>query len=169
MSPGRAALIFGTVHSALWMPMLELERRMNRAGGLGIVAFEFAGTPERAEKMMGRWGPEGQSAARLSLLLDYPFLVTYTGLQVAGCALASDALRRSGASTLADAGRVIGPAQIAAGAFDATENTALLGILAGRRGRWPAVARAAASAKFALLTLGWLYTALGLASHVRGR
>jgi len=149
--------------------MLALERRMNRAGGLGIIPFELAGTPERAQEMMDRWGAEGRSAARTSLLLDYPFLVTYTGLQVAGTALASDALRRSGADGLADAGRLIGPAQIAAGAFDATENTALLGILAGRRGRWPAVARAAATAKFALLTVGWIYGALGLAGHLSSR
>jgi hypothetical protein len=153
----------------LLVPLLVLERRMKRAGGPGIIPFELAGTPERSRRIMERWGPAGQSAARLSLVLDYPFLVTYSGIQLAACGAASDALRRRGATALADAGRVVGPAQLAAGGFDAVENTALLGILAGRDGRLPALARACASAKFGLLLLGWLYGALGLASRLTAR
>jgi hypothetical protein len=139
---------------------------MMRTGGPGIIPFELAGSPERSRRIMEKWGAEGQAAARMSLLLDYPYLVTYTGLQVAACDAASQALRRRGAGILADAGRVIGPAQVAAGACDATENTALLGVLAERSDRLPAVARAAARAKFALLALGWLYAGLGLASRL---
>jgi hypothetical protein len=142
---------------------------MTRTGGPGIIPFELAGTPERSRRMMEKWGWEGQSAARLSLLLDYPYLVTYSGLQLAGCGAASDALRRRGATALADAGRLIGLAQLAAGACDAAENTALLGILAGRDGRLPALARGFARAKFGLLIAGWLYEALGLASHLTKR
>lgn len=114
-------------------------------------------------------GDEGRSAARLSLLLDYPFLVTYCGIQVAGCAAASDALRHRDANALATAGRLIGPAQIAAGAFDAVENTALLGVLAGRAGQLSAVARACAQAKFAVFIVGCLYEVLGVASHLSSR
>jgi hypothetical protein len=144
---------FGIAHAALWIPMLGLERRMRRAGGAGIVPFELAGTPERARKLMERWGEEGRKAARLSLLLDYPFLVSYTGLQVAACAAAGEVL---------PAGRVVVPLQVAAGAFDAAENTALLGVLSGRDGgRLPAVARTCALAKFALLAVGQLYALAG--------
>jgi hypothetical protein len=150
----------------LLAPLVVLDRRMMHTGGAGIIAFELAGTPERSRRIMDRWGPEGRSAARMSLLLDYPYLVTYAGLQLAACGAASDALRSRGADILADAGRFIAPAQLAAGAFDAAENTALLGVLAGRSDRLPAVARAAARAKFALLALGWLYGALGLASRL---
>jgi hypothetical protein len=142
---------------------------MMRTGGPGIIPFELAGTPERSRRIMDKWGAEGRSAARMSLLLDYPYLVTYSGLQLAACGAASEVLRRSGATTLADAGRVIAPAQIAAGAFDAVENTALLGVLADRSDRLPAVARAAARAKFTLLTVGWLYAALGLAGRLLRR
>jgi hypothetical protein len=155
---------FGAGQVALLVPLLALERRMRRTGGPGIIPFELAGTPDRARAIMDRWGEDGRAAARRSLLLDYPYLVTYTGLQVAGCAAASDALARRDAGGLAAAGRVIGPAQLAAGAFDAAENTALLGVLGGRAtGRLPAVARACAQAKFALLIVGWAYAALGLA------
>lgn len=105
-------------------------------------------------------GPDGQCAARLSLLLDYPFLVTYCGIQVARCAAASDALRLRGANALATVRRVIGTAQIVAGAFDAAENTALLNVLAGRAGRLPAVARMCAEAKFAVFIFACLYESL---------
>lgn len=165
----RAFWIFGAGQILLLVPLLALERRMLRTGGPGIIPFELAGTPERSRKIMDTWGPDGQSAARLSLLLDYPFLVTYSGLGLTGSGAASDALRRRGATALADAGRVIGMMHLAAGAFDAAENTTLLGILAGRNGRLPALARAFASAKFGLLTVGWLYGAFGLASHATKR
>jgi hypothetical protein len=166
MSSRRGAVrILGLAQVALLLPLFEMERRMRRAGGAGIVAFELAGTPERADKIMGKWGAEGQAAARVSLVLDYPFLVTYSGLQFIGCLAASDELR----GPLAAAGRFIAPAQLAAGAFDAVENTALLAIVAGRPGRLPEVARACALAKFALLTVGVLYRALGIASRVARR
>ena len=164
--PRHSVWAFGAGQVLLLIPILALERRMRRAGGPGIIPFELAGTPERSRRIMDRWGAEGRSAARLSLMLDYPYLVTYSGLQVAASRAASQALRRRGATVLADAGRVVGAAQVAAGAFDAAENTALLGVLAGRDGRLPALARACARAKFALLGLGWGYGALGLASRV---
>jgi hypothetical protein len=166
--PDRRRLLwaFGAGQILLLVPLVALERRMRRAGGPGIIPFELAGTHERSHRIMERWGADGQSAARLSLLLDYPYLVTYSVLQVAASRAAGQALRRRGATTLADAGRVIGVAQVAAGAFDAAENTALLGVLAGRDGRLPALARACARAKFALLGLGWGYGALGLASRL---
>lgn len=165
----RAFAIFGAGQLALAGPMLVLERRMKRTGGPGIIPFELAGTSERARRIMERWGEDGRAAARTSLLLDYPYLVTYTGLGIVSCAAASDVLRRRGARRLADAGRVIVPAQIAAGAFDAAENAALLGVLGGRDERLPAVARACASAKFAILAVGWGYAALGAASHLSAR
>lgn len=160
---------FGAAEVALLVSLLALEHRMKRTGGPGIIPFELAGTPQRAAKIMGRWGAEGRRAARLSLLLDYPFLVSYTGLQVAACRAASDALHRRGARRLTRAGRPIAALQVVAGACDAAENTALLGVLAGRDDRLPAVARAFALAKFTLLAKGWTYAALGLIAHLDSR
>jgi hypothetical protein len=142
---------------------------MMRTGGPGIIPFELAGTAELSRRIMDKWGPDGRSAARASLLLDYPFLVSYSGLQLAVRSAASDALHRRDAKVLAGAGRIIGGLQLAAGASDAAENTALLGILSGRMGRLPALARAFARAKFALLTVGWLYGALGLVARLTNR
>jgi hypothetical protein len=168
-SRGRLILTLQVGQAVLLIVLLALERRMRRTGGPGVIGFELAGTPQRSRRIMDRWGADGRSAARLSLVLDYPFLVTYAGLQLAACASASDAFHRRGADRLAAAGRVIGPGQIAAGAFDAAENTALLGILAGRDGRLPAIARVCAQAKFALLAVGWAYVALGAATRLASR
>jgi hypothetical protein len=161
----RAFRAFGGATAGLLVPLLACERRMRRTGGPGIIPFELAGTQEHARRITGTWGAGGRSAARLSLALDFPFLVSYTGLNLVASGAASDALRRRGAARLADAGEAVAVAQLAAGACDACENTALLGVLAGHDERLPAVARAFARAKFALLRLGWAYGALGLAAH----
>ena len=128
--------------AALFVPLAVLDRRMQRAGGPGIIGFEVAGTPERARAITDAWGEEGRAAARASLVLDFPFLIAYTGVNVA----------------LAP-GRALAAVAVVAGACDAVENAALLGVLAGRDGRLPAVARAFALAKFALLGIGWGATA----------
>ena len=157
--------MFGIANVALLIPLLECERRMRRTGGPGIIPFELAG-PEHSQRVLDKWGPEGQRAARASLVLDYPYLVTYSGFLYFGCAAASDELSRHRADALARAGQVIAPGQIAAGAFDVVENTSLLAILSGRRGRVPAIARVSAQMKLALMALGVLYGALGLASRL---
>jgi hypothetical protein len=154
---------------ALLVPLLAEERRMRRTGGPGIIPFELAGTPERAERIVGKWGAAGQSAARRSLLLDYPYLATYAPLQALLCTGAGEALRRRGRASTASAASALAWGQLAAGAFDAIENTALLAILAGHDGRSAAIARRCASAKFGLLALGWAYMLLGLAARLQDR
>jgi hypothetical protein len=165
----RAARILGIAQVALLIPLLQCERRMRRSGGPGIIPFELAGR-DGAEEILERWGVEGEAAARVSLLLDYPFLVTYAGLQFMGCARACEELRdRPGGGALASAGRYIGPGQIAAGAFDVVENTALLAVLAGKSSRYASLARSAACAKFVLLIAGWKLLALGRLSRLARR
>ncbi len=161
----RALIAFGTGQAGLVVPMVALERRMKRTGGPGIIPFELAGTHERANQILSAWGPDGRAAARTSLLLDYPYLVTYAGLQAALCDVASETLRQRGQRRLAEAGKAISGLQWGAGMFDALENAALLGVLAGRRGRLPAVARRAACVKFAMLTAGWAYIGAALRSR----
>jgi hypothetical protein len=165
----RALIGFGTGQVGLLIPMISLERRMKRTGGPGIIRFELAGTDERADQILAAWGPDGKAAARISLLLDYPYLVTYAGLQAALCEVAGETLRGRGHARLAEAGRTISLLQCTAGMFDAIENAALLGVLAGRRGRWPAVARCAAWVKFAMLTAGWAYMGAALGSRALGQ
>ena len=142
-------------------------RRMKAAGEPGITPFELARTPERADRIMDRWGEDGRPAGRRSLLLDFPFLTAYTTFNVALTSRITVALPDRGANRLAAAAPAMAATQIAAGACDAIENTALLGVLAGRSDRLPALARRAAIAKFALLGAGATYGVLGLAAAVR--
>ena len=163
---GQALKLLGAAQLALFMPLVALDRRMVASGGPGIIPFELAGTPERSRRMMESWGKAGRVAARRSLLLDYPYLASYSAFNLLACRAAGDELRQRGTGRLADAAAVVAPLQLVAGAFDAAENTTLLAILGGRDGRLPALARGFARAKFALLGLGWSYEALGLAGRL---
>ncbi len=163
----RAVAAFGAAELALLVPLLGLERRMRRTGGPGIIPFEVAGTRERAGRIVEQWGAEGASAARASLLLDFPFLVAYSGVHANWCAMARDVLAEHDHARWAGWGDAVVASQIVAGACDAVENASLLGVLAGDVDTLPRVARAFALAKFALLAVGWVYAAAGLASHLR--
>jgi hypothetical protein len=148
--------------AALAVPLVALDRRMMATGGPGIIPFELAG-PDRSAAILEKWGAEGRRAARASLLLDFPYLVSYTALNVALMQRSSDRLRANGAPVFAALGPVVAVVQVAAGACDAIENAALLGVVA-RRGdaRLASVARTAALTKFAGLAAGWLYGAAAL-------
>jgi hypothetical protein len=139
---------------------------MQAAGGTGIIPFELAG-PERSPQILRAWGPDGRRAARASLLLDFPYLVSYTTLNVRLTGRARDVFESKGDDRLRGLAPVVKALQVTAGACDAIENAALLGVVA-RDGdaRLASVARAAASAKFAGLMAAWLY---GGAALVRRR
>jgi len=163
----RALPALAAAQLALLAPLLAQERRMTRTGGPGIIGFELAGTPEHTERILRTWAAAGQTAARRSLILDYPYLATYAPLQALLCTQAGEALRRRGRRGPAFAAPALAWGQLAAGAFDAIENTVLLAILTDRDGRLPALARRCASTKFALLALGWAYMLLALAARLR--
>ncbi|HEY3829766.1 MAG TPA: hypothetical protein VGL57_11270 [Solirubrobacteraceae bacterium] len=150
---------------ALLIPLLALEREMKATGGPGIIPFEVAGSEQRAKRITQRWGASGQAAARRSLLLDYPYLVGYATLQAIACEMAGESMRRQGFELRGGAAAALAWGQLAAGGFDAIENAALLGVLAGRSERLPALARACATVKFMLIFSGWAYGLLGLASR----
>jgi hypothetical protein len=123
--------------------MLRLEQRMRRSGGPGIIAFELAGNATRAEGIMARWGPDGRSAARMSLWLDFGYMLTYGALN----ALLLEHVRR-----LRGHPSVVPAAIIPAVAADGVEGLSLLKVLRhddvnvnARR------ARRAAMVKFAVL------------------
>ena len=153
----------------LMLPLAALDRRMQRTGGPGIIAFELAG-PEGGPKILERWGAEGQRAARASLVLDFPFLVAYTTLGVQLTARAGDVFARRGPRALAALTPAVQAVQVAAGACDAIENSALLGVVAsGGDERLSTVAATAARTKFAGLIACWVYGALALVQRLRAR
>ena len=146
--------------AALAVPLVILDRRMQATGGPGIIPFELAG-PGRSDEVLATWGPDGRRAARASLVLDFPYLLAYTTLNVRLTERAGERL---------PAHRPIAAVQIAAGACDAIENAALLAVVVrGGDARLAAVARTAARTKFAGLATGWLYGAAALYCRRRAK
>jgi hypothetical protein len=133
--------------------MVQLERRMRRSGGPGIIPFELAGNATGADRIMSRWGPEGQRAARISLWLDFGYMLTYGALT----ALLLEQVR-----SLRGHPSVVPAVIIPAVAADAVEGVSLLKVLnrtdvtvnAGR-------ARMAAMVKFAILGCALGYCVVG--------
>ena len=158
----------GAANLAVGSAMLPSELRMRRAAGRGIIALEFAGSERRARALMRAWGRDGRGAARRLQWLDFAYLATYAPFLGLVTLAAGERLDRRGRHRLAAIAPALAQAQLAAGAFDAIENAALLGVLAGARGDGlPRLAFGCAGVKFALLAAGWLLlpAAVGPASH----
>lgn len=130
------------------IPMFRFERAMRSANGRGIVALELAGSASSAKVLVDGWGEGGRRAARWSLCLDFPYLVSYTAWLVCALRHVADS---SGSSQRGRWVRALVPAAVAAGGCDAVEGIALLVYLRGGAPSAPSVARRAALVKFTLL------------------
>jgi hypothetical protein len=140
-----------------------LDGRMQDAGGPGIVGFELAGSSERAAEILADWGEKGQDAARLSLWLDFPYLVAWGSFLALAVAAVRDRGAERGWGRFARIGVVVVAFAIAAAACDAVEDVNLLLTLEGHGGSAaPAIAMGFAVAKFALMTIALVYLAGGL-------
>jgi hypothetical protein len=160
---GRRRLLWvaGVCALALWLFLAIQDRKISDTPGPGIIPFEVAGTQEHAREILDDWGPEGQDAARVSLIADYPYLVVYSIFLAVGCTIAAQRLGRRGMQRLSRIGPPLGWAQFVAGAFDAIEDAALLRVLDGHTEAYPGIAFVAAVGKFALAGLGVAYVILG--------
>ena len=128
--------------------------RLNRplvsaAAPAGIVSFELARTVERSATILASWGAEAHEDARVSLLVDYLFIVAYPAALAFGCLTTAARWPRFGGVS-----RALAAGALVAGGLDAIENAALLVQLA--HGATPTAALVAwgcASVKFALVLL----------------
>jgi hypothetical protein len=136
---------------------LELQDR-----GSGIIAFEVAGSEQRAGEILDEWGGDGRATARAQLWIDYPYLVCIALFVSLACVAVADGIRsRPG---LAAAGAAIAWLPLAAGVFDASENAALLVMLGSGAGQpAPAIALGAATMKYVCGVGAALYLLAGLA------
>jgi hypothetical protein len=164
-----ALILFG-IATVAFTVILEVIDPSHVSHGPTILAFELAGSRARAAQIVAEWGPKGRSAAHLSLLLDYGYMVSY-GLffALAGFAV-RDTARARGWRRLAIVGVVVPFFALAAASFDASENVALLLTLAGNGGSFaPPFVAVCSAIKFTLITIAILYALCGLALWLRAR
>jgi hypothetical protein len=147
-------LVFG----AAQLP--ELVTLQNR--GAGIVAFELARTSGRAHQITSEWGSRGRSAAGLSLIFDYGFLIFYGLLLAATCTAVAKRAQAQTRVSLARLGRLLAIAALVAALADAFENAALLFVSSGHTSQpFPGIAFGFAALKFTLLAPVLVYALLG--------
>lgn len=170
MSRKQWLIVLGTATVVLTIVGMLLERPMEHAGGPSILAFEFAATKARASQILTEWGPSGRHAARVGLIVDYAYMVSYGGFfLLAGLATRDLAIRR-GWSRLAAAGRVVPFFAVIAACFDAVENVFLLIALGGSGGNTaPLIATVCSSIKWVLITLAIIYAVCGAVGRLRLR
>ena len=162
----RQALVALGIATVAFAVALEL----TDPGGAGIIGFEFAGSSARAAEIMAEWGAHGRHLARVNLLLDYGYMLSY-GLffALAGFAV-RDASRERGRRRMASAGRVVPYFALAAACFDAVENVALLLVLGGQGGSFlPPFATACSTVKLSLIGLAVVYVVCGALLWFRDR
>jgi hypothetical protein len=162
--------VLGVLMVALFVVLASLDVRMRDAGGPGIVGFEFAGSEERAAEIVSDWGKDGQDAARLSLWIDYPYLIVYGAFLTLAVAAIRDLSVQRGWRRLAIAGAIVVFLPAAGAGFDALEDVSLLIALDGNGGDTaPLLAAIFASAKFLLTGAAVLYVVAGLVQRGRRR
>jgi hypothetical protein len=162
-------ILLGVATVVFDLLMVFLDQKMKDAGGPSILGFEFAGSEQHAAKVMGEWGSSGRHYARLSLWLDYAFMLSYGSFLALASVATRDFAREVGMRWLAAVGVFAPFAAIAAATFDATENVFLLLTLGGHGGSFaPPIATACASVKFALVAFAILYVIWGLAARLIG-
>lgn len=146
--------------------LIVIDQRLEATGGPSILGLEFAGSSGRATEIMAEWGAHGRHLARLSLWIDFGFMVSY-GTFFALAALATrDFARERELRALVVAGIAAPFFAVAAPLFDAVENVIWLLVLGGRGGEvGPPIATTFASLKFLLIGLAIVYVVWGLFSR----
>jgi hypothetical protein len=156
---------------AFFVALSVIERRLPE-GSPSILEFEFVGDQARAARFLSEWGSDGRDAARLSLWVDFGFMVTYGAFFTLAALATRDFAREHGLRALAAAGLVAPFCAAVAPVFDAGENIGLLLILGGHGGSAaPPLATACASVKWVLIGLAIAYVLWGLVVRLmrRGR
>lgn len=164
------ALIVLGIATIAFTVTLELIDPSHVSHGPTILDFEFAGSQSRAAQIIAEWGAKGRSAAHLSLLLDYGYMLSYGLFFCLAGFMIRDTARARGWRRLAAVGVVVPFFALAAAAFDASENVALLLTLAGNGGSFvPPFATVCSTIKFTLIGIAILYALCGLALRLRAR
>lgn len=132
----------------------------------GIVSFEIAGTPQKAQAMLDSWSPTEKIRAGFIQGLDFLFPLVYSTMLALACIMSSGVLRAA-RWPLAGAGCTLAWGQWFAAFLDYIENVSLLILLLGAvASPWPQIAAFCAYIKFALILIGMIYGFFGLAARL---
>ncbi len=163
MTRKRAIVLLAISTAALGVFLTAIDPSTKADGNPTIVDFEFAWDEEGAAEIRADWGDEGRDAARLSLWVDFAYLLSYGVLLVLASAATRDLALRRGWRRMAALGAAAVPAGGAGAMFDAIEDVWLLLALAGNGDDLgPALATICATLKFALTGFAILYILAGL-------
>jgi hypothetical protein len=166
----KRALILLGIATVAFTVILEVIDPSHVSHGPTILDFEFAGSHARASQIIAEWGAKGRSAAHLSLLLDYGYMLSYGLFFALAGFVVGDMARARDWRRLAAIGVVVPFFALAAATFDASENVALLLTLAGNGGSFaPPFAAVCSAIKFTLIAIAILYAVCGLALWLRAR
>ena len=130
---------------------------------IDILEFELMFTTTEAIRTVGMLGPDGVSAARQQLFVDFGYLLIYGVLLWKGCRMLGARAVRVGPAWVAKLAPTFAWVGVVAAVCDAVENIGLLLVTYGNTGQpWPALASGYASAKFILLAVTVLFLLVGL-------
>ena len=170
MTRKRWLIALGAVALALAITLLAIDPSTKDEGDPGIVSWEFAWDEERADEIKADWGEEGQDAARLSLRLDFLYLLAYGAFFALASAATRDLAAERGWTRMAAFGPTAIWAAIGGALFDAVEDVFLLISLDGGGGDLaPMLGALFAGGKFLLLAVTQLYILSGLVLRLRER
>lgn len=166
----RGLIISGAATLVLFFVLTALDLRMRDAGGPGIVGFEFAWDSEGATEILDDWGERGQDAARLSLWLDFLYLIAYATFLTLAVGGVRERAGQRNLRRIAVVGAAVISFPAAAASFDALEDVCLLIALNGNGGDTaPMLAGIFASIKFVLAAAAIIYIVAGLVAARRSR
>lgn len=151
----RRLWITGLLALGLFLVLGAIDEQIKDTGGPGIVSFEVEFTSDNARDTLEQWGDAGRDDAKLSLWLDYLFLIAYGAFFSLAARALVEALgwrRWSFMAWLPIVGAVA----------DAIENANLL-MTIGQDGDqpWPLLGGLFASIKFLFLTPSQLFVLVG--------
>lgn len=140
-------------------------------GGESIVAFELAGSVDRAEEILAKWRVQGViDNAKAIQLFDLVYPPIYALALAGACLAAGGAWARWGHARLAAAGVAMAWLAFAAAGFDYVENLGLGVSLWGEPASpWPQIALVAALIKFAAIGVALLYALSGTVAALGAR
>ena len=134
-----------------------------------ILEFELMFTTTEAIRTVGMLGPDGVSAARQQLFVDFGYLLIYGVLLWKGCRMLGARAARTSPAWVARLAPAFAWVGVIAAVCDAVENVSLLLVTYGNTGQpWPALAGGYAAAKFILLGVTALFLMVGLSATFGG-